>query len=96
MGMGMGCSAHGRALGAMEDATGYAKPMSFGQELLPLAGGEPVDLLALAKSLLQRVCELLQTPPEKTNRGELAAFVSYAISFPHDFQGLLDTYCVRR
>ncbi|XP_049682091.1 nicotinate phosphoribosyltransferase isoform X3 [Accipiter gentilis] len=66
------------------------------RELLPLAGGEPVDLLALAKSLLQRVCELLQTPPEKTNRGELAAFVSYAISFPHDFQGLLDTYCVRR
>ncbi|KAM9644156.1 nicotinate phosphoribosyltransferase isoform 2-T2 [Morphnus guianensis] len=66
------------------------------RELLPLAGGEPVDLPALAKSLLQWVCELLQTPPEKTNRGELAAFVSYAISFPHDFQGLLDTYCVRR
>ncbi|NWZ56537.1 PNCB phosphoribosyltransferase, partial [Haliaeetus albicilla] len=64
--------------------------------LLPLAGGEPVDLPALAKSLLQQVCELLQIPPEKTNRGELAAFVSYAISFPHDFQGLLDTYCVRR
>ncbi|NXW14822.1 PNCB phosphoribosyltransferase, partial [Circaetus pectoralis] len=64
--------------------------------LLPLAGGEPVDLPALAKSLLRWVCELLQTPPEKTNRGELAAFVSYAISFPHDFQGLLDTYCVRR
>ncbi|NXK05888.1 PNCB phosphoribosyltransferase, partial [Herpetotheres cachinnans] len=64
--------------------------------LLPLAGGEPVDLLALAKSWLQRVCELLQTAPEKANRGELAAFVSYAITFPHDFQGLLDTYCVRR
>ena len=80
----------------MEDAAGCSKPMYLGQELLPLTGGEPVDLPALAKSWLQRVCELLQTPPEKVNRGELAAFVSYAITFPHDFQGLLDTYCVRR
>lgn len=55
-----------------------------------------MDLLALALSWLRRVCELLQTPPEKTSRGELAAFVSYAITYPHDFQGLLDTYCVRR
>ncbi|XP_040403384.1 nicotinate phosphoribosyltransferase isoform X1 [Cygnus olor] len=62
--------------------------------LPPLAGGEPVDLAALAESWLQRVCELLQSPPEKANRGELAAFVSYAITFPHNFQGLLDTYCV--
>ncbi|XP_042641754.1 nicotinate phosphoribosyltransferase isoform X2 [Tyto alba] len=66
------------------------------RELVPLAGGEPVDLPTLAESWLQRVCELLQTPPEKANRGELAAFVAYAITFPHDFQGLLDTYCVRR
>uniref|UniRef100_A0A8B9DS70 Nicotinate phosphoribosyltransferase n=1 Tax=Anser cygnoides TaxID=8845 RepID=A0A8B9DS70_ANSCY len=64
--------------------------------LPPLAGGEPVDLGALAESWLQRVCELLQSPPEKANRGELAAFVSYAITFPHNFQGLLDTYCVMR
>ncbi|KAF1619675.1 Nicotinate phosphoribosyltransferase, partial [Eudyptes chrysolophus] len=64
--------------------------------LPPLAGGEPVDLPALAESWLQRVCELLQTPPEKANRGELAAFTSYAITFPRNFQGLLDTYCVRR
>ncbi|XP_075271554.1 nicotinate phosphoribosyltransferase isoform X2 [Opisthocomus hoazin] len=66
------------------------------RELLPLAGGEPVDLPALAESWLGQVCEVLQTSPEKANRGELAAFVSYAISFPRDFQGLLDTYCVRR
>ncbi|KAM9573977.1 nicotinate phosphoribosyltransferase [Guaruba guarouba] len=66
------------------------------REVLPLAGGEPVDLLALAVSWLQRVCELLQTPPERANRGELAAFVSYAVTFPRNFQGLLDTYCVRR
>ncbi|XP_071594640.1 nicotinate phosphoribosyltransferase isoform X2 [Heliangelus exortis] len=66
------------------------------RELSPLAGGQPVDLVALAVSWLQQVCELLQTPPEKVNQGELAAFVSYAITFPKDFQGLLDTYCVRR
>ncbi|KFO13118.1 Nicotinate phosphoribosyltransferase, partial [Balearica regulorum gibbericeps] len=64
--------------------------------LLPLAVGKPVDLPALAESWLRRVCELLQTPPEKANRGELGAFVSYAITFPCDFQGLLDTYCTRR
>ncbi|KFQ37200.1 Nicotinate phosphoribosyltransferase, partial [Mesitornis unicolor] len=66
------------------------------RELPPQAGGEPVDLPALAESWLGRVCEVLQTPPEKANRGELAAFVSYAVTFPCDFQGLLDTYCVRR
>ncbi|XP_068019324.1 nicotinate phosphoribosyltransferase isoform X2 [Melanerpes formicivorus] len=66
------------------------------RELAPLAGGEAVDLPSLAESWLQQVCELLQTPLEKTNRGELAAFVAYAVTFPRDFQGLLDTYCVRR
>ncbi|KAM7070371.1 nicotinate phosphoribosyltransferase [Acridotheres tristis] len=66
------------------------------RELLPQAGGDPVDLADLAVSWLQRVCDLLQTPPGKTNQGELAAFVSYAVTFPCDFQGLLDTYCVRR
>ncbi|XP_064010500.1 nicotinate phosphoribosyltransferase [Pogoniulus pusillus] len=66
------------------------------RELVPLAGGDPVDLPTLAESWLQQVCELLQTPLEKTNRGELAAFLSYAVTFPRDFQGLLDTYCVRR
>ncbi|XP_074754427.1 nicotinate phosphoribosyltransferase [Athene noctua] len=66
------------------------------RELQPRAGGEPVDLPSVAESWLRRVCELLQTPPEKANRGELAAFVAYAVAFPCDFQGLLDTYCVRR
>ncbi|NXE16366.1 PNCB phosphoribosyltransferase, partial [Lophotis ruficrista] len=66
------------------------------RELSPLAGGEPVDLPALAERWLRRVCEVLRTPPEKANRGELAAFASYAVTFPRDFQGLLDTYCVRR
>ncbi|NXA11289.1 PNCB phosphoribosyltransferase, partial [Sapayoa aenigma] len=66
------------------------------RELPPRDGGDPVDLPALAVSWLERVCDLLQIPAGKTNRGELAAFVSYAVTFPCDFQGLLDTYCVRR
>uniref|UniRef100_A0A8C3PHB7 Nicotinate phosphoribosyltransferase n=1 Tax=Calidris pygmaea TaxID=425635 RepID=A0A8C3PHB7_9CHAR len=66
------------------------------RELPPLAGGEPVDLPSLTEQWLRRVCELLGTPQEKANQGELAAFVSYAVTFPQDFQGLLDTYCVRR
>uniref|UniRef100_H0ZR93 nicotinate phosphoribosyltransferase n=1 Tax=Taeniopygia guttata TaxID=59729 RepID=H0ZR93_TAEGU len=61
--------------------------------LPPRAGGDPVDLAGLAVSWLQRVCDLLRTPPGKANQGELAAFVSYAVTFPCDFQGLLDTYC---
>ncbi|KFP81426.1 Nicotinate phosphoribosyltransferase, partial [Acanthisitta chloris] len=64
--------------------------------LLPQAGGEPVDLVALAMVWLQEVCELLEIPSGTTNRGELGAFVAYAITFPCHFQGLLDTYCVRR
>ncbi|XP_063258620.1 nicotinate phosphoribosyltransferase isoform X1 [Prinia subflava] len=66
------------------------------RDLPPRAGGDPVDLAGLALSWLQQVCDLLQTPPGKANQGELAAFVSYAVTFPCDFQGLLDTYCVRR
>uniref|UniRef100_A0A8D2N9M1 Nicotinate phosphoribosyltransferase n=1 Tax=Zonotrichia albicollis TaxID=44394 RepID=A0A8D2N9M1_ZONAL len=80
----------------LNDAMGCANPVFPCQELPPRAGGDPVDLADLAVSWLQRVCDLLQTPPSKANQGELAAFVSYAVTFPCDFQGLLDTYCVRR
>ncbi|XP_067416180.1 nicotinate phosphoribosyltransferase isoform X2 [Emydura macquarii macquarii] len=64
------------------------------RSLKPLDGDEPVDFLPLAESWLGQVCQLLRVPPDKAHRGELAAFVSYAIAFPHDFQGLVDTYCV--
>lgn len=82
--------------GTLDNVTGCANSMFPWQDLLPRAGGDPVDLASLAVSWLQRVCDLLQTPPSKANQGELAAFVSYAVTFPCDFQGLLDTYCVRR
>ncbi|XP_015278228.1 PREDICTED: nicotinate phosphoribosyltransferase [Gekko japonicus] len=65
--------------------------------LRPLCGGgEPVDFPSLVESWLGKVCQLLQVPLERVNRGERAAFVSYAITFPHNFQGLVDTYCVMR
>ncbi|XP_034619619.1 nicotinate phosphoribosyltransferase isoform X2 [Trachemys scripta elegans] len=62
--------------------------------LKPLDGDEPVDFLPLAESWLRRVCQTLRVPHDRVNHGELAAFVSYAIAFPHNFQGLVDTYSV--
>ncbi|NXH35765.1 PNCB phosphoribosyltransferase, partial [Myiagra hebetior] len=94
--MGMKRSTCSHTPGTLDNARGCANPAFPWQELPPRAGGDPVDLAALAVSWLQRVCDLLQTPPAKANQGELAAFVSYAVTFPCDFQGLLDTYCVRR
>nr|XP_034981700.1 nicotinate phosphoribosyltransferase isoform X1 [Zootoca vivipara] len=64
--------------------------------LIPRHGKEPVDFLSLVETWLSRVCQLLQAPLETVNRGELAAFVSYAITFPQNFQGLLDTFCVMK
>ncbi|XP_044309168.1 nicotinate phosphoribosyltransferase [Varanus komodoensis] len=66
------------------------------RELLPLGGEAPVDFPPLAETWLSRVCRVLQVPLEGVNPGELAAFLSYAITFPHHFQGLVDTYCVMR
>ncbi|XP_074842672.1 nicotinate phosphoribosyltransferase-like isoform X3 [Carettochelys insculpta] len=62
--------------------------------LKPLDSEEPVEFLPLAELWLGRVCQLLQVPCDGVNHGELAAFASYAIAFPHSFQGLLDTYSV--
>ncbi|CAM4495810.1 nicotinate phosphoribosyltransferase isoform X2 [Caretta caretta] len=62
--------------------------------LKPLDGDEPVDFLPLAELWLQRVCQTLRVPHDRVNHGELAAFVSYAIAFPHNFQGLVDTYSI--
>ncbi|XP_020633460.3 nicotinate phosphoribosyltransferase isoform X1 [Pogona vitticeps] len=66
------------------------------RNLVPVGGQKPVDFPALAETWLSRVCQLLQVPLDGVNQGELAAFVSYAITFPQNFQGLVDTYCVMR
>ncbi|XP_035753009.1 nicotinate phosphoribosyltransferase [Egretta garzetta] len=62
---------------------------------IPVRGTIAHSFIMSFTSLDEVQPRLLQTPPEKANQGELAAFVSYAITFPRDFQGLLDTYCVR-
>uniref|UniRef100_A0A8C0J664 Nicotinate phosphoribosyltransferase n=1 Tax=Chelonoidis abingdonii TaxID=106734 RepID=A0A8C0J664_CHEAB len=64
------------------------------QTLKPLDGDEPVDFLPLAETWLRQVCQTLQVPYDRVNHGELAAFISYAIAFPHNFYGLVDTYSI--
>ncbi|XP_032982661.1 nicotinate phosphoribosyltransferase isoform X2 [Rhinolophus ferrumequinum] len=65
--------------------------------LAPAAGGGPrVDLVACVEAWLERVCAHLGLGVQEPHPGERAAFVAYALAFPQAFQGLLDTYSVRR
>lgn len=65
--------------------------------LAPAAGKGPrVDLVARVKWWLERVCAHLGLGLQEPHLGEQAAFVAYALAFPQAFQGLLDTYNVRR
>ncbi|XP_062045418.1 nicotinate phosphoribosyltransferase isoform X2 [Lepus europaeus] len=65
--------------------------------LAPAAGEGPgVDLAASAKVWLARVCAHLELGVQEPHPGERAAFVAYALAFPRAFQGLLDSYSVRR
>ncbi|XP_072245045.1 nicotinate phosphoribosyltransferase [Leuresthes tenuis] len=52
------------------------------------------DIISLTKGLLSRVCELLGAKPGKIREGELAAFLSYAIAYPHNFLPVIDSYSV--
>ncbi|KAK2095174.1 hypothetical protein P7K49_026590 [Saguinus oedipus] len=65
--------------------------------LAPAAGEGPgVDLAAKAQVWLERVCAHLGLGLQEPHPGERAAFVAYALAFPRAFQGLLDSYSVRR
>ncbi|XP_057592816.1 nicotinate phosphoribosyltransferase isoform X3 [Hippopotamus amphibius kiboko] len=65
--------------------------------LAPAAGQGPrVDLAACVETWLERVCGHLGLGVQQPHRGERVAFVAYALAFPRAFQGLLDTYSVRR
>ncbi|XP_058493615.1 nicotinate phosphoribosyltransferase isoform X2 [Solea solea] len=55
---------------------------------------DPVDVISLTKGWLSRVCELLGATPGKIREGELAAFLSYAIAYPHNFLTVIDSYSV--
>lgn len=48
----------------------------------------------LCLQYLQELGSVLDIIPEETNKGELAAFASYAMAFPSDFLALVDTYDV--
>lgn len=57
-------------------------------------GSEPVDFISLTKGWLGRVCQLLGVEAGKIREGELAAFLSYAIAYPHNFLPVIDSYSV--
>jgi nicotinate phosphoribosyltransferase len=48
----------------------------------------------LCLQYLDELAPILKFLPEETNKGELAAFISYAIAFPTSFLALVDTYDV--
>ncbi|XP_058515950.1 nicotinate phosphoribosyltransferase isoform X2 [Ochotona princeps] len=58
--------------------------------------GPAVNLPAHVKVWLERVCAHLGLGKQEPHPGERAAFVAYALAFPQAFQGLLDSYSVRR
>ncbi|XP_021072819.1 nicotinate phosphoribosyltransferase isoform X2 [Mus pahari] len=58
--------------------------------------GPTVDLPARVNLWLKRVCLCLGLEEQEPHPGERAAFVAYALAFPRAFQGLLDSYSVRR
>uniref|UniRef100_A0A8C7W8E9 Nicotinate phosphoribosyltransferase n=1 Tax=Oncorhynchus mykiss TaxID=8022 RepID=A0A8C7W8E9_ONCMY len=62
----------------------------------PVSNGDHdnIDLISLTKGWLGRVCELLGAESGKIHEGELAAFLSYAIAYPHNFLPVIDSYSV--
>ncbi|KAJ0065453.1 hypothetical protein NL108_010739, partial [Boleophthalmus pectinirostris] len=63
-------------------------------QTLNTASGDQVDLISLTKGLLSRVCVLLRAEAGKICEGELAAFLTYAIAYPHNFLPVIDSYSV--
>jgi nicotinate phosphoribosyltransferase len=56
--------------------------------------GESRPFADLCLQYLKEIAPILKIIPDETNKGELAAFVSYAIAFPTNFLALVDTYDV--
>ncbi|CAF0957390.1 unnamed protein product [Rotaria sp. Silwood1] len=56
--------------------------------------GERRPFSDLCLQYLNEIGPTLKILPEETNKGELAAFISYAIAFPTNFLALVDTYDV--
>jgi len=56
--------------------------------------GEKRPFADLCLKYLQEVGSILKILPDEVNKGELSAFISYAIAFPTNFLALVDTYDV--
>ncbi|XP_065843582.1 nicotinate phosphoribosyltransferase-like [Oscarella lobularis] len=54
----------------------------------------PVKILDICLTYRAKVAKIVRAPESEMNDSELAAFTSYAISFPNDFLALIDTYSV--
>ena len=67
--------------------------LSF-RDLTDRKTGEVRPFADLCLKYLEELGSILRILPSETNKGELAAFVSYAIAFPTNFLALVDTYDV--
>lgn len=66
----------------------------FWQTLTPVGGGGGIDFISLVKGRLSSVCQLLGSKADLIREGELAAFMSFAIAYPHNFLPVIDSYSV--
>ena len=64
------------------------------RELTDRISGERRPFAELCEKYLNELAPVLKILPDETHKGELAAFVSYAIAFPTNFLALVDTYDV--
>ena len=59
-----------------------------------LGGGQQEDFVTLCGKLQKVLAAKLNILAGECNEGELAAFASFSIAFPHGFLALIDTYDV--
>lgn len=64
--------------------------------LKPAEGDGEVDFLALCCKWRKELTGVFRTIENEASSGELAALISYAVSFPRSFLALVDTYDVLR
>lgn len=64
------------------------------RDLVDSVSGESRPFADLCLKYLNESAPILNIIADETNKGELAAFVSYAIAFPTNFLALVDTYDV--
>lgn len=64
--------------------------------LKPAKGDGEVDFLALCCKWRKELTGVFRTIENEASSGELAALISYAVSFPRSFLALVDTYDVLR